>query len=61
MTGLKYPPQNANIANQILEPAQAIKKPIGEIEGAMGMKLNNEALQRLKTQLYDANNFYSFT
>ena len=23
---LKYPPQNANIANQILEPAQAIKK-----------------------------------
>ena len=56
---LKYPPQNANIANQILEPAQAFKKPIGEIEGAMGMKLNNEALQRLRTQLYDANNFYS--
>ena len=36
------------IANQILEPAQAIKKPIGEIEGAMGMKLNNEAIDTLR-------------
>ena len=55
---LKYPPQNANIANQILEPAQAFKKPIGEIEGAMGMKLNNEAIDTLRKQLHDANNFY---
>ena len=55
---LKYPPQNANIANQILEPAQAIKRPIGEIEGAMGMKLNNEAIETLRKQLHDANNFY---
>ena len=55
---LKYPPQNANIANQILEPAQAFKKPIGEIEGATGMKLNNEAIDTLRKQLHDANNFY---
>ena len=55
---LKYPPQNANIANQILEPAQAIKKPIGEIEGAVGRKLNNEAIDTLRKQLHDANNFY---
>jgi len=55
---LKYPPQNANIANQILEPAQAFKKPIGEIEGAVGRKLNNEAIDTLRKQLHDANNFY---
>ena len=55
---LKYPPQNANIANQILEPAEAIKKPIGEIQAEMGRKLNNEAIDSLRKQLHDANNFY---
>ena len=55
---LKYPPQDANIANNILQPADPSKVKIGDIEGARGMKLNEEAIARLKTQLYDANKFY---
>lgn len=56
---LKYPPQDANIANNILQPADPTKVKIGDIEGARGMKLNAEAIDRLRTQLLDANNFYS--
>lgn len=55
---LKYPPQDANIANNILQPADPTKVKIGDIEGARGMKLNEEAIARLRTQLLDANNFY---
>ena len=55
---LKYPPQDANIANNILQPADPTKVKIGDIEGARGMKLNEEAIKRLRTQLLDANNFY---
>ena len=55
---LKYPPQDANIANNILQPADPSKVKIGDIEGARGMKLNEEAIVRLKTQLKDANGFY---
>ena len=55
---LKYPPQDANIANNILQPADPTKVKIGDIEGARGMKLNAEAIDRLRTQLLDANNFY---
>jgi hypothetical protein len=56
---LKYPPQDANIANNILQPADPTKVKVGDIEGARGMKLNEEAVKRLRTQLLDANNFYS--
>jgi hypothetical protein len=56
---LKYPPQSANIANQILEPSAAVKTTIGEIQGARGAKLNADAIKRLRDQLHDANNFYS--
>jgi len=56
---LKYPPQSANVANQILEPAAAVKTTIGEIQGARGAKLNPDAIKRLRDQLHDANNFYS--
>ena len=55
---LKYPPQDANIANNILQPADPTKVKIGDIEGARGMKLNAEAIDRLKKQLKDANGFY---
>ena len=55
---LKYPPQDANIANNILQPADPTKVKVGDIEGARGMKLNEEAIKRLRTQLLDANNFY---
>jgi hypothetical protein len=55
---LKYPPQDANIANNILQPADPSKVKIGDIEGARGMKLNEEAIARLKKQLYDSNKFY---
>jgi hypothetical protein len=55
---LKYPPENANIGNAILEPAQAAKVKVGELEGAGGARLNEEAVQRLRDQLHDANNFY---
>jgi len=55
---LKYPPQDANIANNILQPADPTKVKIGDIEGARGMKLNAEAIDRLRKQLRDANGFY---
>lgn len=55
---LKYPPTNKAIADAVLDPIEPVKTTMGEIKGAAGRKLNQDAINRLKDQLVSANEFY---
>ena len=56
---LKYTPPNKAIADQVIDATQPVKTTLGAISGAGGQKLNQEAVLRLKSQLDEANKFYS--